>query len=111
MIEIPSDMQKAMIESFDLPYGYKMVKHYWYSDHGEMDDELDVRYSVIQVKRSDNPRQSATVHDFVTMEAAILNWLVRIHAIQQGKRTNNYLESVPWICKMLDIKQHHWEKG
>lgn len=90
-------MKEATIETFNLPYGFNLHKHYWYSQYGEIDYD-DVRFSVVKV--ADETTKHISVVNCFTYEHAMVMFLAQMQAPRYGE----FNEVVPWVCKLLDIK-------
>ena len=94
---ISDTMQKATLKIYDLPYGFQLHEHYWFSQYGEIDDS-DIRFSVEKV--TDETTKRIYVHECYNYEHAMVMFLTQI----QAEQAKQFDDLVQWICKLLDIK-------
>lgn len=94
---VSDTMKLATIEVFNLPYGFQLHKHYWYSQYGEIDYE-DIRFSVVNV--TDETSKHVSVVNCLNYEHAMVMFLAQMQATRDYK----FNDLVPWICKLLDIE-------
>lgn len=93
---ISDALQEATLETFKLPYGYQLHRHYYFSQYGEI-DRSDVRFSVAQV--AEGADKHVYVYDCYSYEHAMVMFLAQI----QAQRPKQFDDLVTWICKLLDI--------
>ena len=93
---ISDTLQEATIETFNLPYGFQLHKHYYFSQYGEL-DRSDIRFSVAEVDEDSD--KHVYVHECYSYEHAMVMFVAQI----QNQRPRQFDELVPWICKLLDI--------
>jgi hypothetical protein len=89
-------LQKATIETFKLPYGFQLHKHYYFSQYGEI-DYSDIRFSVSQLSAECD--KLVYVHECYSYEHAMVMFLAQM----QAQRPRQFDDLVTWLCKLLDI--------
>lgn len=69
-------LERATIEKYTLPHGYVLLRHYWFTQYGEI-DETDVRWSVV---REDGRMVGPVyVYEKLTMTEALVTWLAQLN--------------------------------
>lgn len=87
-------LQRATLDKYPLPDGYLLVRHYWFSQYGEIDG-TDVRWSVV---REDGQYVGPVyVHDQTTMTEALVRWLAQL----AESRTDMADSLTTWVMVMM----------
>ncbi len=89
-------MVKATLKTYNLPYGYRLHKHNYFNQYGEIDCSL-IRYSVDHLE--DAREELLYVRNCRSYEHAMISFLCQICA----EYPNRNLHVIESICKLLDV--------